>query len=203
MVLTTHPYLTPSLRHGVAIPPYPFCVYMSSYNLTFIFYLYLYILYSVKTKSVISGLYREVEKNCSLLGYYAASSGNLLSTFRDNDSWALKMGPMSCPETSVINYHYSLHIKPEERGYQDWVPWCYNSCWVCSTSTGWLWRRWNIRGVIFNGNLSLAENNTVTVQKLPLGGNTAIKLRSVTTTSENTGTLVSWNIPRLMPLCRM
>jgi len=27
---------------------------------------------------------REVNENCALQGYYAASSGNLLSTFRDN-----------------------------------------------------------------------------------------------------------------------
>jgi len=25
------------------------------------------------------------------------------------------MGPISCPETSVINYHYSLRYNPEER----------------------------------------------------------------------------------------
>ena len=31
-----------------------------------------------------SGFRREVAKNCALLGYYAASSDNLLSTFRDN-----------------------------------------------------------------------------------------------------------------------
>jgi len=27
----------------------------------------------------------------------------------------LKMGPTGCPETSVINYHYSLRNDPEER----------------------------------------------------------------------------------------
>jgi len=31
------------------------------------------------------------------------------------DFWPLKMGPIGCPETSVINYHYSLFNKPEER----------------------------------------------------------------------------------------
>ena len=42
-------------------------------------------------------------KNCALLGYYAASSGNFL--------------PIDCPEkkTSVRNYHYSLRNNPEER----------------------------------------------------------------------------------------
>jgi hypothetical protein len=47
--------------------------------------------------------------------------GNFLPTFRDNlsvpskkDSWALKMGPIDCPETSVRNYHYLLHNSPEK-----------------------------------------------------------------------------------------
>jgi len=33
---------------------------------------------------VISGLRREVDENCALLGHYTASSGNFLRTFRDN-----------------------------------------------------------------------------------------------------------------------
>ena len=33
-----------------------------------------------------SGLRRKVEQNCALLGYYAASSGNSLPTFRDSVS---------------------------------------------------------------------------------------------------------------------
>jgi hypothetical protein len=33
--------------------------------------------------SVISGFRREVDKNCALLGYYTACSGNSLQTFRD------------------------------------------------------------------------------------------------------------------------
>ena len=172
------------------------------YNLTFIFYLYLYLylLYSVKTGSVISVLHREVDKNCFLLGYYATSSGNFLPTFRNKDSWALKMGPISCPETSVRNYHYSPRNNPEERSSQDWVSLCYDSCWECSTSTGWLWRKWNIRGVIYKGNMSLAERSCVTAQNLPLGVNNIFKMRNVTTTSDNTGALVSWNISRYMPL---
>jgi len=32
---------------------------------------------------VISGFRREVTENCTLLGYYAASSGNSLPTFRE------------------------------------------------------------------------------------------------------------------------
>ena len=35
-------------------------------------------------RCVISGFSREVDKKCALLGYYAASSGNLSPTFRDN-----------------------------------------------------------------------------------------------------------------------
>jgi len=34
------------------------------------------------------------------------------------DSWPLKMGPIGCPETSVINYHYSLRNNPQERSSQ-------------------------------------------------------------------------------------
>ena len=33
---------------------------------------------------VISGYRREIDENCDLLDYHAASSGNLLPTFRDN-----------------------------------------------------------------------------------------------------------------------
>ena len=57
----------------------------------------------------------EVDENCSLLGYYAASSANLLPTFRDNLSVpsslfkyskiTLKIQLIGCPETSVRNDH--------------------------------------------------------------------------------------------------
>jgi len=43
---------------------------------------------------VISGFRREVDENCALLGYYAANSGNLLPTFRDN---------LSLPSSGVRN----------------------------------------------------------------------------------------------------
>ena len=29
----------------------------------------------------------------------------------------MKMGPIGCPETSVINYHYSLHHKPHRLSF--------------------------------------------------------------------------------------
>jgi hypothetical protein len=51
----------------------------------------------------------DVDENCSLLGYYAASNGNFLPTLRDSLS--------GCPETTVRNYHYSLGNNPEERTY--------------------------------------------------------------------------------------
>jgi hypothetical protein len=40
----------------------------------------------IRVTYVISGLRRGVGENCALLSYYAASSGNSLSTFRDNQS---------------------------------------------------------------------------------------------------------------------
>jgi hypothetical protein len=70
---------------------------------------------------------------CALLGYYAASSGNSLRTFRDSisaptsrvkkskkqvpeilDFWHLKMGPVRCPDTSVKDYHSTVRNTPEE-----------------------------------------------------------------------------------------
>jgi hypothetical protein len=33
----------------------------------------------------------------------------------ESDSWALMMGPVVCPETSVRNCHYSLRNNPEKR----------------------------------------------------------------------------------------
>ena len=71
---------------------------------------------------VISGFLREIDQNCVLLGYYAASSGNFLPTFRDNLSVASpevknkkRWDLLGCPETSVRNGHYSLLNNPGER----------------------------------------------------------------------------------------
>jgi len=70
-------------------------------------------------------------EDCPILGYYAARSGNFSPSFLDNqsvpsswvknpsfnfqvlrtqilDSWSPKMGTISCPETSVWNYRYTL-----------------------------------------------------------------------------------------------
>ena len=52
------------------------------------------------TSYVIRGFLRQVDKNRALLGYYSASSGNFLPTFRDN---------VSVP---------SLLTSPEERSSQ-------------------------------------------------------------------------------------
>jgi hypothetical protein len=52
---------------------------------------------------VISGFRHEVDAKCTLLGYYAASSGNLL--------------PIGCSEMSVRNNHCSMRNNPEELGY--------------------------------------------------------------------------------------
>ena len=52
-------------------------------------------------------------ENSALLGYNAAGSGNFLLTFRDNLS-----GPIGCPETWVINYHYSLRNNPKECNFR-------------------------------------------------------------------------------------
>ena len=93
---------------------------------------------------MISNFYQDDVENCALLGYYAASSGNSLPTFRDNlpvhfsrvknpgplptireelsvpsSSNPSKMGPTVCHESSVSNYHYSLRNKPEQHIIQN------------------------------------------------------------------------------------
>jgi len=66
-------------------------------------------------------------ENCFLLGYYA----------RAKNSWPLKTAPIRCPETSLINYHYSLCNSPDERGsnplrHQSQ----YQDCRVCRNDEG-------------------------------------------------------------------
>jgi len=51
--------------------------------------------------------------SCSVLGYYTASSGNSLPTFRDNISFPSSR--INNPKR--INYLHTLHNKPEERRY--------------------------------------------------------------------------------------
>jgi len=68
---------------------------------------------------VISGFRREVEENCALVGYYAVRSSNLLPKFWDNlRSYLWRRGPIGCPETSIINGHFSLHSNQEDGSSQ-------------------------------------------------------------------------------------
>jgi hypothetical protein len=104
---------------------------------------------------------READENCALLGYYTASSGNSLPTFRDKlpahfqgstilDTYQrfgmtyqshfqvipLKMGPKGCPETAIRNYYNSLRNSPVERTPQTalFVAFAFAE----STTTPWL-----------------------------------------------------------------
>ena len=72
---------------------------------------------NVTHNRVISGSRHEVDENCASLRYYTAGSDNFLPTLWDSPpvpSSGLKMGPVGCPETSAINYHYSPRNVPEE-----------------------------------------------------------------------------------------
>jgi hypothetical protein len=76
-------------------------------------------------KCVISGFRRDVEETCDLLGYYAALSGSLLPTFRDNLSVPSsrvkrKMELTDFPLTSVYNYNPTLRNIPEECRFIQW-----------------------------------------------------------------------------------
>jgi hypothetical protein len=64
-------------------------------------------------------LTRSLIENCALLDFYAANTGNSLTTFRDmsiTSSWPLKMEAIGCPKTSAKNYNYSLRNSSEECG---------------------------------------------------------------------------------------
>jgi hypothetical protein len=77
-----------------------------------------------EVQSVISDFRRYIDEICALLGCYAASSGNLLPTFRDNvslrssrvrkSSWPLKVGPIRCQKPSEKDYHSTLRNTAEE-----------------------------------------------------------------------------------------
>jgi len=59
----------------------------------------------------ISDFCRQAYETWAFLGHHTAYNDNFLLPFRDNltvRSWHLKMGPSSCPETSVRNYHCKL-----------------------------------------------------------------------------------------------
>ena len=59
---------------------------------------------------------RDVDEICALLGYYAASCGNCVPTFRSHLQGSLTLEyDNSCPETSVNKYHTTARSIPEER----------------------------------------------------------------------------------------
>jgi hypothetical protein len=69
-------------------------------------------------KILISVFRRDVDDICALLGYYTASCGNSLPTFRGNvsvPSSRVNMGQIRCAETSVNNYHTTPRNTPEQR----------------------------------------------------------------------------------------
>jgi hypothetical protein len=86
-------------------------------------------LINILLQCVNPGSRREVDEIYALLGYYAAHISNSLPTFRGNVSvpsskvkkykmnWPLKIGQMSCVETTVRNYHYTLRNISEEERY--------------------------------------------------------------------------------------
>jgi hypothetical protein len=60
-----------------------------------------------------------LNENCTILGYYAATNGNFVPTFRDNLSvlhplLVLEDGIDRLSKMSVRNYHYSLCNNTEE-----------------------------------------------------------------------------------------
>jgi hypothetical protein len=63
----------------------------------------------------ISGFRRDIDEMRAVLGYCAAPSGNPSWT-----SLPLKVGPIGCPETSVKDYHSTLHNIPEEGRSYAW-----------------------------------------------------------------------------------
>ena len=71
----------------------------------------------------ILGFRRELDKNCALLGCYAASSCNALTTLRDNlpfSSTSVKnLGFLTLED---LNYHYMLHNSPEKGSSQIKIP---------------------------------------------------------------------------------
>ena len=73
--------------------------------------------------AILSYRQRNVTGICDFFcGFYAAQSGRLMPTFRDNLSvpssrtaWLFKMVSTDCPETSVGNYNYMLRKIPKDR----------------------------------------------------------------------------------------
>jgi len=68
------------------------------------------------TQKKVNSVKENTYEKFALLGYYAASGSNLLPTFRGQPIGTIL--PNGCPETSVINYKYSLRNNAEERSSQ-------------------------------------------------------------------------------------
>jgi hypothetical protein len=97
---------------------------------------------------LISSHSREADENCTILRHYAASRNNFIPKFWDNLfvpflRVILKMGPVSCPETSVRNCHYSLRNDVEEcssqamsifLSFHSWLHWELFSWWIFNES---------------------------------------------------------------------
>jgi hypothetical protein len=66
---------------------------------------------------VISGFLREVDKNCALLGHYAASSGKLFPTFWDKLS-VLSSGVKNKKETGFLTEVSGRSIGPIFEGQE-------------------------------------------------------------------------------------
>jgi hypothetical protein len=57
-------------------------------------------------------------ENCVLLGYYVASSGKFLPTFREGGNLDPAIGTIGCPEMSVRVCDYSPRNNPEDRSFR-------------------------------------------------------------------------------------
>jgi len=73
-----------------------------------------------------TGFRREVDENCTVLGYYAAfmiiitdvmgqPDGTIFKGQESKNYWPFKMGPIGCTKKSLRSYHYTLRNGPEER----------------------------------------------------------------------------------------
>ena len=88
------------------------------YNIESVYFFYsnpVYLL-EITLIYVIPGFRREVGENCPLQGHYAASSGNLLPTFRDFGFLTLEDATDILSRYVSKNYHYSLCDTTAERG---------------------------------------------------------------------------------------
>ena len=60
------------------------------------------IVFTAELHGLISGFRYEVDENCAFLGYYVASIGNFLPTFRDNLSVQSSGAKILDPEDGII-----------------------------------------------------------------------------------------------------